>query len=71
MAKTYTDEDLADLADWAEKNERAPINADAKKAYGAIRQGVDWLLRLKTRERALKTGGIDQTADSPETTKPQ
>lgn len=55
--KSFTDEDLADFADWAEKNERVAASADEKRAYGAMRQGVDWLLRIKTRERTLMKSG--------------
>jgi hypothetical protein len=49
--KSFTDVELADLADWAEKNERESVDPDLKKAYGAMRQGSDWLLRHRTKER--------------------
>lgn len=47
--REYTDNDLAELADWAEEQERTTVNTEWKKAYGAIRQGADWLLRRHAR----------------------
>lgn len=41
----FTEKELAALADRAEEMERVTPNPDWKKAYGAIRQGADWLLR--------------------------
>jgi hypothetical protein len=45
-----TDEELARFADWAERMEVAATDPQWKKAYGAVRQGSDWLLR----RRAIK-----------------
>lgn len=47
----YSDADLADLAYWAEEQERVSQQLDLKRAYGAVRQGADWLLRWRTKER--------------------
>lgn len=70
--KNFTDEELADLADWAEKNERSAANPDAKRAYGAMRQGADWLLRLRTKERAaVKTVSSSAEAGNGPELKPQ
>jgi hypothetical protein len=57
--KTFTDVELAELADWAERNEREAMDPDLKKSYGAIRQGSDWLLRYRTKERQrnIETAG--------------
>ena len=59
--KTFSDVDLTELADWAEQQERAEVNPDAKKAYGAMRQGADWLLRfrVKQRQKELEAAGKD------------
>ncbi len=46
-----TDGDLAKMADWAERMEIAVQHPDWKKAYGAIRQGSDWILRRRARSR--------------------
>jgi len=51
MKTEYTDAELAGLADWAEASEREEPSPDWKKAYGAIRQGSDWLLRARTKRR--------------------
>ena len=49
--KNFTDAELAELADWAERQEREKIDPDEKKAYAAMRQGSDWLLRWRTKQR--------------------
>lgn len=65
MKKVYTDEELAELAQWAEEQEQGlrnpttvsggisgnQLTLDKKKAYGAIRQGIDWLLRTRIIEK--------------------
>jgi hypothetical protein len=80
MKKSWTDEELAELAQWAEENERAVINPtltgqavgfsqlaqDKKKAYGAIRQGIDWLLRTRIIEHAQNVAGAGKPALVPE-----
>src|SRR2546423_1438170 len=62
--KNFSDVDLTELADWAEQNERAEANPDAKKAYGAMRQGADWLLRfrVKQKQKELEAAGNTKTA---------
>lgn len=49
--KDFTDVELAELADWSEKKERETHDPDGKKAYGAIRQGTDWLIRWRVKQR--------------------
>lgn len=49
MYEEFSDEDLARLADWAERQELG-AEQDWKKGYQAIRQGADWIIR----RRALK-----------------
>lgn len=56
--KDFTDEELVELADWSEKQERETVHPDAKKAYGAIRQGADWLLRFRTKEKAKQIATV-------------
>jgi hypothetical protein len=61
--KQYSDADLAELADYAENEERQlPAVSEGRKAYGAIRQGVDWLLRFRARERQrnIENAGRDK-----------
>lgn len=67
--RNFTDAELAELADWAEKNERETVDPDLKKAYGAIRQGSDWLLRyrIKARQHELEQSG----SSKPTLVKPQ
>lgn len=64
MMKNFTDDELAELADWAERNEREALNPDAKKAYGAMRQGADWLIRFRIKERKakLEAGEVNKAA---------
>lgn len=50
--KEYTNKELADFADWAEHMESVTPVQEWKKAYGAIRQGVDWLLRRRVKATA-------------------
>lgn len=50
MFDEVTDEELARLADWAEKCE-LQATPDWKKAYQAIRQGADWIIRRRTIKR--------------------
>ncbi len=52
--KDYTDHELAEMASWAERNERATQHENKKKAFGAIRQGMDWLLRERVLEKQEK-----------------
>lgn len=80
MKTNWTDEELAELAQWAEENERAVVNPtltgssvgfsqvahDKKKAYGAIRQGIDWLLRTRIIEHAQKVDQAGKPALVPE-----
>lgn len=80
--REYTNEELAELAQWAEAGEqesgnqirtpRGPVgtegtiirmNTDKRKAYGAIRQGVDWLLRVRILERQQK---VESMGSAPE-----
>jgi len=49
--REYTDEELAQLAQWAEAKERGSVGEQKKKGYGAIRQGIDWVLRDRILER--------------------
>lgn len=69
--KNYTDEELAEMAQWAEEcsmqgtgeglvsEAMARLNGDKRKAFAAIRQGIDWLLRVRILERqhGLHTAG--------------
>ena len=50
--KTYSDAEIAELATWAENEERqlAP-DSEGKKGYGALRQGADWVLRFRATMR--------------------
>lgn len=57
---TFTEKELVDLADSAEREERMTDALELKKAYGAIRQGADWLLRNKVKDR-LKVVGLPKT----------
>lgn len=43
--RQYNEKDLVQIADWAEEQERVTVNVEWKRAFGAIRQGADWLLR--------------------------
>lgn len=61
MKTDYTDVELAEIAEWAEAQERLEADANYKKAYGAIRQGMDWLLRARTRRRQKEL----ESADTP------
>lgn len=60
MKMEYTDAELAAIADWAETKEREDPAPDWKKAYGAIRQGVDWLIRarIKRYQKDLETAEV-------------
>ncbi len=51
MKADYTDVELAELAEWAETQERLEADPNYKKAYSGLRQGADWLLRYRTRRR--------------------
>jgi hypothetical protein len=66
MMKSFSDVELAELADWAESNERSSLEPDAKKAYGAIRQGADWLIRfhIKKRQQDLEKAGDSELRKS-------
>jgi hypothetical protein len=57
--KNFTDEELVELADYAEEQERSTLNPDEKKAWGAIRQGADWLMRfrIKAKKNQLESAG--------------
>jgi hypothetical protein len=59
MKMTYTDEELAEMAQWAD-NESAVngVSMDKRKAYGAIRQGIDWLIRARLLEKKSKVESI-------------
>jgi hypothetical protein len=59
MKMTYTDEELAEMAQWAD-NESAvsAVSMDKRKAYGAIRQGIDWLIRARLLEKKSKVESI-------------
>lgn len=60
--KNYTDEELAELADYSERNEREALNPDAKKAFAALRQGADWLIRFRIKERkAIQESSVKST----------
>ena len=59
--KNFTDAELAELADWAEKYEREALDPDLKKSYGAIRQGADWLLRYRTKKRQQELDAAGST----------
>jgi hypothetical protein len=52
--RDYTDHEIAEMAVWAERNERATQQENKKKAFGAIRQGLDWLLRERILEKQEK-----------------
>jgi len=56
----YTDMDLANLADWAEAEDRASNDPEKKKAYAAMRQGADWLLRYRAKERQNNLENADK-----------
>lgn len=60
--KNLTDVELTELADWAEAQDRAEVHPDAKKAYGAIRQGVDWLLRFRIKQKQRELESIAGSA---------
>ena len=62
--KNFTDVELTELADWAEAQERSEPHPDAKKAFGAIRQGADWLLRFRIKQAQQK---LEQTGSGPVT----
>jgi len=62
--KDYTDSELAELADWAENQDRQNPSPEAKKGYGAVRQGVDWLLRWRARERQTQLDNSDKPQQS-------
>jgi hypothetical protein len=49
--KDLTDVELTELADWAELKGNAEVHPDGKRAYGAIRQGVDWLIRFRIKQK--------------------
>lgn len=59
--KTFTDVELTEMADWAEQNERSVTHPDEKKAFGAIRQGYDWLLRFRIKQAQQKLEQIGKT----------
>jgi hypothetical protein len=63
--KNFTDAELAELADWAEKNERENAHPDLKKAYGAIRQGTDWLIRFRVKEKQQKIEQAGNATSGP------
>lgn len=50
----YTNEDLAQLATWAESQEREAKSDLHRRGAGAIRQGADWMLRARTLEQQVK-----------------
>jgi hypothetical protein len=62
--KDYTDAELAEIAEWAETQERMITSAESKKAYGAIRQGMDWLIRYRVMERQRLLENSGTTAGS-------
>ena len=59
----FDDGELAALADWAELQDRNSTDPEVKKAYGALRQGSDWLLRwrAKQRQKRIETAGQETT----------
>ena len=62
--KDMSDVELTELADWAERHEREATDLDLKKSYGAIRQGSDWLLRYKVRERQREIDRVDKVVEN-------
>lgn len=60
-----TDFELAELADWAEQHEKDELDDKTRRAYGAIRQGMDWLIRLRIqkKQRELQAAGNTRPAD--------
>jgi len=62
--KNFSDVELVELADWAEKLERESLDPDLKKSYGAIRQGADWLLRYRTKQRQRDLENSDHTKEN-------
>jgi hypothetical protein len=60
MKTEYSDAELAAIADWAETKEREDPAPDLKKSYGAIRQGIDWLIRarIKRYQKDLETAEV-------------
>lgn len=69
VMKNYTDEEIAELADWAERMERETMLPDAKKAYGAMRQGADWLIRFRIKEKAQQREAIGKVDNTKAATK--
>ena len=49
-----SDEELARFADWAERMELGTTAPEWKKAYSAVRQGSDWLLRRRALQEVKK-----------------
>jgi hypothetical protein len=50
--KNFSDSELVEFADWAEVTEKDnTATVEARRAASAIRQGCDWMLRHRARER--------------------